>query len=600
MLVFLPVTRFCVRYQVASGRPYSALERFILEAVNEGHTTLDTLVDLFHVHRRIVIEGLVTLMQAGWLALRPGPGHNFEVTDGGRQALKQPGSLPPNISRTEQTGHLLMEQVRGQIAPSQAVTFRERRKLEAQGLWDQGVAIPKSDVAYGPETGQIKPMLRTKTERAEYVRGIGPITFDRHNSDYLVVDVDIINRRLVGVPSEWEAQLVDELVERAQRQEARLKAVGEVLDDKELRKLVRVASDDEDGQPTQDVWRFAPDAIEFVSGIEAHGLVLANCLRRASSCVVVTSAILTRVGVIDLLQSIMEAVERGVLIDILWGWEPDTSRAKDHEEALSELLKLEKLTRSMTVRGRLQIAAQPSRSNVGVLVADPDGVFEVTLGCCEWLAGKKGANALSARLHHPALVSRLCGLVADLIAADAHLETSASVLQLLNASSDLDARAIKQESAPPAVDQEAVEARLLLDRQNELVFRAAAAQARERLILSSRRLTAAPASILFRIRGALEGGCRQARIEYGSTGAAPAAATEMTAEVVKLGAEMNPASEPPANYAIIDDWAFVTSKEWLGRARPDARPRLWDLGIALRGTHVVDRLLASIRQTPVP
>src|SRR4051794_22964199 len=89
MLAFLPVSRFRVHYQVASGRPYSALERFLLEAVREGHATLDGLIGLFRVHRRTVIEGVVTLMQAGWLGLRPGNDHQFEVTDAGREALKQ-------------------------------------------------------------------------------------------------------------------------------------------------------------------------------------------------------------------------------------------------------------------------------------------------------------------------------------------------------------------------------------------------------------------------------------------------------------------------------------------------------------------------------
>jgi hypothetical protein len=555
------------------------------------------LVDLFHVHRRIVIEGLVTLMQAGWLALRPGQAHNFEVTDKGRQALKQPGALPPNISRTEQTGHLLMEQVRGQIASSQAVNFKERRKLEAQGLWEQGVAIPKSDVAYAPEAGQIKPMLRTKTEMAEYVRGIGPITFDRHNSDYLVVDVDTINRRLVGVPSEWEAQLVDELVERAQKHEAKLRAEGEVLDDKDLRKLVRDVSDDLDGQPRPDVWRMPLDAIDFVGGIEAHSRLLVDCLSRASSCVVVSSAVLTRVGISDLLGPILKAVERGVLIDILWGWQPDSARAQDHEAARKLLLDLEKHTRS-TVRGRLQVAAQPSWSNVCVLVADPDGVFEVTLGCCEWLAGQKGANALSVRIHHASLVSRLCGLMADLIAADAHLETSASALQLLNASADLDAWAMKEESVPPAVEKERIEARLLLDRQNDFAFRAAAAKARECLILSSRRWGVEAPDTLTAVRAALERGCRQAEIHYGNADTAPASAQEIRAELVKLGAGVTPDAELLANYAVVDGTVFLTSRDWLAGPRPGARPRLRDLGIALQGTDVVDRLFASMNQTP--
>jgi len=594
MLAFLPVSRFRVSYQVASGRPYSPLERYLLEAVREGHATLDALVDLFRVHRRIVIEGLVTLMQAGWLGLRPGGDDKFDVTDAGQEALKQPGALPPNIALTEKPAYLVMELVRGQIAPSNAVFYWERRHLKA--LWEKGIKIPKADAAFTPETGQVRPLLRPQDAKAEYVRAIGPINFDRHNSDYLVVDVDTANRRLVGIPSAWEAELVDELIERVQRREAELIAKGQSVDDQDLRKLVRITRDDEEDMSNPDVWRVAPDALDFVSGIEAHGRLLADCLRRASSCVVISSAILTRTGINDLLADILDAVKRGVLIDVLWGWPPEPAGGQDHAAALKMLLDLEKNTRSMSVPGRLQVSEQPSRSNVGLLVADPDGAFEVTLGCCEWLAGKKGASALSVRLRHAGLVSRLCGLVGDMIATDAHLETSASALQLLNASADLDARALTEEPPPQALEKDSIQARLLLDRQNELVLRAVAANARERLILSSRRWNSGAPEIVTALRQAMEGGCRQASVHYGPVEALPAAAQEARGELEKLGADVKPAAEPCPNYAVVDDHAFVTSRDWLARPRASARPRLCDVGIALRGAGVVERLLASLPQ----
>ena len=69
MIVLLPVSRYRVRYQVASGRPYSFFERFILEGVRDGYSSLETLERTFRVHRRVLIEGLVTLVQAGWVAI---------------------------------------------------------------------------------------------------------------------------------------------------------------------------------------------------------------------------------------------------------------------------------------------------------------------------------------------------------------------------------------------------------------------------------------------------------------------------------------------------------------------------------------------------
>lgn len=589
MLAFLPVSRFRVTYQVATGRPYSPLERYLLEAVQEGYATLDALVDLFRVHRRIVIEGLVTLMQAGWIGLQPGGDDKFDMTDAGREALKQSGALPPNIVLTEKTAFLVMEQLRGQIAPSNAVTFWERRKLDT--LWPQGVRIPKTDATHMPEPGQVRPMLRTKAVNAEYVRATGPIEFDRHNSDYLVVDVDTANRRLVGIPSEWEAELIDDLVERVQQREADLIAEGQSLDDGDLRKLVRITRDDKEGTPVPDVWRVPADTIQFINGTEAHSRLLSDCLRRASSCVVVSSAVLTRIGVADLLRDIGDAVQRGVLIDVLWGWPPDSAQAQEHAAALSMLRGIEENTRSM-VKGRLQVAVEPCRSNMGVLISDPDGAFEVTLGCCHWLAGKKGANALSVQLTHAEVVSRLCGLIADLLGADRHLEMSASAMLLHSASAELDAQSLGLGAKVPqgTFGKEYIEARLLLDRQHELYCRLASAKAREHLILSSRRWEIAEPDILPGIRDALENGCRQADIFY-SVGSP--SVESVGDELRKLGARVSAGSDLP-NYAVVDDQVFVSSRDWLARPRAGARPRLSDIGISLQSPDVVNRLMASL------
>jgi hypothetical protein len=129
-------------------------------------------------------------------------------------------------------------------------------------------------------------------------------------------------------------------------------------------------------------------------------------------------------------------------------------------------------------------------------------------------------------------------------------------------------------------------------------LRAAAATVRNRLILSSRRWGPGAPDVLTAIRRALEGGCRNAQIHYGSADTVPAAAQEIRAELEKLGAAVSPATQSLANYAIVDDWAFLTSRDWLTSPKPGARPRLWDLGIALRGQDVVDRLLASMRELP--
>jgi hypothetical protein len=65
MIAFLPIARYRVVYQVASGRPFSSFERLLLKAIKDGHGSVPALAKMFCIHRRMIVEGLVTLMQAG-------------------------------------------------------------------------------------------------------------------------------------------------------------------------------------------------------------------------------------------------------------------------------------------------------------------------------------------------------------------------------------------------------------------------------------------------------------------------------------------------------------------------------------------------------
>jgi len=112
VIAFLPVARYRVDYQVASGRPFSSFERLLLTAIHQGNATLDSLADLFRLHRRMVIEGIVTLMQAGWVCIGT-DGSSFVTTDSGRLAAERSGGLPATIVVTNKTTTLLFEKVSG-------------------------------------------------------------------------------------------------------------------------------------------------------------------------------------------------------------------------------------------------------------------------------------------------------------------------------------------------------------------------------------------------------------------------------------------------------------------------------------------------------
>lgn len=73
MIVLVPVSRFRVPYETASGRPYSGLEKAVLSAAANDGATLTSLKAAFRVHERLLVEAAVTLITAGWIAVVGGP-----------------------------------------------------------------------------------------------------------------------------------------------------------------------------------------------------------------------------------------------------------------------------------------------------------------------------------------------------------------------------------------------------------------------------------------------------------------------------------------------------------------------------------------------
>ena len=86
----------------------------MLRAIGEGAGTLDEIRDTFEIHPRLLIEALVTLTQAGWLAVSGTPGKSFVVTPEGQQAILS-GDNPESLQIWDDDAHVIMERMSGGI-----------------------------------------------------------------------------------------------------------------------------------------------------------------------------------------------------------------------------------------------------------------------------------------------------------------------------------------------------------------------------------------------------------------------------------------------------------------------------------------------------
>lgn len=431
MIAFLPVARYRVSYQVASGRPYSSFERLLLKAILRGNATLDSLADLFRLHRRMVIEGIVTLMQAGWVCLGP-DGSNFISTPSGRAACESASELPATIIVSNKATSLLMEKVSGQLARGSDLDLYTKQKLEK--LWAAGVAMPPSDISNIIEPGMITQLL--PHEPGEWVRLVGPISVMTDNRLYAIVDVDVSTRKVTGIPQAWHALLVDDLVDRVKRaQDKQIVAVGSD-EEKQLSELVDRGCDAPIDASRQTEWeQCAISGTDLLVGANDHRQELTNVLRSARSYVGIVSSTISKSSLEAVIPEIRSALGRDVLISVLWCnvGEPQ----QEHSAALDVLKKLEYDTNHGQFQGRLVVNSAGFGTSVNVLISDQASGVETAFGSYQWLCSSDGGRYLSIKLGRASIGARFCDFIADLASKDERIRTSSAVTALRKCAASL-------------------------------------------------------------------------------------------------------------------------------------------------------------------
>ena len=212
MITLVPVSRFCITYEVAAGRPFSQLERLILRAIREGTTDLVELQKTFEVHPRLLIEALVTLTHAGWLAVGSVDREGFVLTAEGSEAAGS--DRPPSTTEVStRQAFVVMERLTGALISNEEVRFASRKDLDR--VWEQAVRLPAEVADNRLDEGQVQHLLPRR--KGEWVRWIGPIDMMSKNAHWLPVNVDLDSGAVVGLPDAWTSRLRSSVVAGAQR-----------------------------------------------------------------------------------------------------------------------------------------------------------------------------------------------------------------------------------------------------------------------------------------------------------------------------------------------------------------------------------------------
>lgn len=385
--VQVPVTRFAVAYELGEARPYSVFERLLLQAISEGVSNLDVLAGSFAVPARLVIEGVVTLIEAGWVGLRS-EDNGLVVTPAGETAATS--GTPPTTLATQRPYplHVVMERATGAFCRNADVTLVRDQELDDPSS-GRVVRLPADINDNHIDTGDVRPLLRSRP--GQWVRWISPeAQLVSKSSQSAVGFYDATTGRLSNVPDSFRLSLEPALVARYGGPRSTYIPQQRLPED--VRRC-RVELSEE----------------SFVVNAPQHQALLEQVLKTAKSHVAVCSAFVTRSVLGALAEPLGAALGRGVTVDLLWGY---SGSASDVVSALDFIKKLQ--YDNQLSKGVLSCNREASGSHAKLLIWDTEDGVNACVGSYNWLsAGANPMGELSVRITHPSLVADLARFVAD-------------------------------------------------------------------------------------------------------------------------------------------------------------------------------------------
>jgi hypothetical protein len=370
----VPLTMYVVRYEVAHGRPYSKLEELLLKAINlpgpDGGHTFDDLREVFQVHDRLLTEGLVTLIQEGWIAMeQPGAEIQYLVTEEGRKTISS-GRRPSNLRVRTKHASIVRERLTGQLARANDLTILTAKELRGSVLNPRKVrseALTPRVMRTEINGGETERLLPRSDERQEWVRWIDSVSRVSQDLHYLPVRVDLGSGRVLGLPYQWQHLSLPILEEVALRSE-------EMLDDvqfqEEVRRLmqeraVRAARRQEASEDRDPFATVAATCADVAITARESASLIEDVLRKCTDHAFLAVANLDRRRAAAVRDTVIRLLTAGVKVDLLWS-------SDGTEEAPREIYNVLSAARAKALRGpqpMLVLNAEPAGIAVDLLLA---------------------------------------------------------------------------------------------------------------------------------------------------------------------------------------------------------------------------------------
>ncbi|MFD4587939.1 hypothetical protein [Streptomyces sp. NPDC058434] len=324
--VLLPLDVFHVSYELAVGRPFSKLEELLLRLIAEDQgeegRVFQELREAFQVHDRLLVEGLVTLLREGWVAMvQSDPDIRYVATVEGLVTIDK-GRRPAGLRVQRRHAKIVRETLSCQVEHiNNLEVFTAEEIRRKTGRMAIGFALRRRQHRRTLNGGETEWLLPRSSGEQQWIRRIDSDARVLRGKYFLPLRVDLEERTVRGLPGNW-GQLIPLVLDQTEQQFPDL-AVGSEAQRRFGSLLKERGGYRGRGQHTagRDVPQPEPAAVPCAEAAlrawESRQLA-ERALERASGRVLIAASHLDDAQAKRLSEVVTGLRGRGVSVDVLW------------------------------------------------------------------------------------------------------------------------------------------------------------------------------------------------------------------------------------------------------------------------------------------
>ncbi|MBD1939064.1 phospholipase D-like domain-containing protein [Microcoleus sp. FACHB-68] len=605
--MLLPLNRYQVKYELAEGRPYSKLDQLVLRAFKEEKAkTIQDLQDIFCLPNRLLVEVIVTLAQAGWIAISHDKEGSFILTRQGTAVLGTPDQqLPPGTSIRSEMAFIIMERFTGELVSPNEIIYQNTTQLKDDKIGEKTVCdiackLPNKIIDKSLGIEQVQHLLRRKS--GERIRFIAPPALVSQNYYWLAMNADIEQQRVIGLPDCWEGSLKQLLLEEAEK-------FAQKYPERAKASYVKVRSIDRTDRTRQTSEEFAGS---YSTKIDLNDLLLTHTTHvqqlgkalteEAKTDIIITSAFLKIDNLSDVKDWVIKALERGVNVSLLWGYKDDNNSEKRTKEWLEGLQKQAKKLK----RGNLHFNEIPTNSHAKLLIYDTEEGYQAYVGSYNWLSKPTkvegspsdfNGSDVTIRLRHPGLVADLCRSVAGLWDTEQNSLSSNSPGRWQQIAADLQEQIdlYKTKEMQKADELPTSTVRIVHAREHAALMRQYLQKAQKRCLVVSHQIDPDEQVAGFRLINPLQkrsNNLESLIVLYGDKERLGQKETDFPQQVAQIKGVLEYKQGCHSKVFIVDESAIISSYNFLSGDPFNKAKRLKEIGILIEGGEVPAKLWA--------